>query len=78
MYFKSYHPFVDKGILKDELIKYDEMVVTKVLHALTFVYVQTNRKMMPPYLSDFFGACYVSWKRSRCRVDAHARHRRGT
>jgi hypothetical protein len=54
------------------------MVVTKVLHALTFVYVQTNRKMMPPYLSDFFGACYVSWKRSRCRVDAHARHRRGT
>ena len=46
---KCYHPFVDKEVRKDELIKYDEMVVAKVLHALMFVYVQTNRQMMQPY-----------------------------
>ena len=62
VYFKSYHPFVDGETLKDELIKYDEMVVTKVVHALTFKYVQTSRQMMPPYLSFFFGAYYEIWK----------------
>ena len=62
LYFKSYHPFVDGQTLKDELIKHDEIVVTKVVHALTFMYVQTNRQMIPSYLSFFFGACYDSWK----------------
>ena len=58
--FKSYHPFVDGQTLKDELIKYGEMVVTKVVHALTSMYVQTNHQMIPPYLAHFFGACYDS------------------
>ena len=35
---------------------------TRGAHALTFMYVQTNRQMMPPYLANFFRACYDSWK----------------
>ena len=62
MYFRSHHPFVDGEALKDELIKYDEMAVTKVLHALTFVCVHQDRQMMPPYLAEFFGACCDNWR----------------
>jgi len=44
LYFRSYHPYVDgEKTLQDHLIKYDEMVVTKVVHALTFLYVQADR-----------------------------------
>ena len=39
LYFTSYHPFVDGETPKNELINYHEMVVTKVVHALTFKYV---------------------------------------
>ena len=63
LYFRSYHPYVDgEKTLQDHLIKYDEMVVTKVVHALTFLYVQANRQMMQPYLSFYFGACCDLWK----------------
>ena len=61
VYFCSYHPFADgdrSQTLEDGNIKYDEMVVTKVVYALTFQYVQKDRKMMPLYLAAFFGACY--------------------
>ena len=63
LYFRSYHPFVNgEKTLEDGLIKYEEMVVTKVVHVLTFKYAQKNRWLMPAYLAFFFGACYEIWK----------------
>ena len=62
LYFRSHHPFVDgEKTLDDGLIKYDEMVVIKGVHALTFKYVQKTRRMMPAYLAFFFNACYEVW-----------------
>ena len=64
MYFRSYQPFADGDRtqpLEDGNIKYDEMVVTKVVYALSFQYVQKYFRMMPLYLAAFFGACYDHW-----------------
>ena len=38
------------------------MVVSKVVYALTFKYVQKKRRMTPAYLSFFFDKCYEIWK----------------
>ena len=38
------------------------MVTKVVYYALTFQYVQKDRRMMPLYLAAFFGACYDHWQ----------------